>query len=142
MRYLAVLTSVLVLAAFPLSASAQAEEVSASPAPNAEKPVQSKEPTRSRLERWHPEAFVDPSKPKPTTTPVYVDPVTGAPLAVPESSPGPQTPTTPLTEQQQRIGVDPVSWTLAVFGHLASNAVSSCVPEIAVAGDRDDCTTR
>jgi hypothetical protein len=28
-----------------------------------QRPVQSTQPTPSRLERWHPEAFVDPSKP-------------------------------------------------------------------------------
>jgi ferric-dicitrate binding protein FerR (iron transport regulator) len=30
-----------------------------------QRPVQSTQPTRSRLERWHPEAFVDPSTPTP-----------------------------------------------------------------------------
>jgi hypothetical protein len=31
--------------------------------PNAEEPAQPTQPTPSRLERWHPEAFVDPSQP-------------------------------------------------------------------------------
>jgi len=30
-----------------------------------QRPVQTTQPTRSRLERWHPEAFVDPSTPTP-----------------------------------------------------------------------------
>jgi hypothetical protein len=81
------------------SVSAQAGEEGTSAKPNTEEPVQSTEPTRSRLERWHPEAFDDPSK--PTSTPVYVDPVTGAPLAVPEDS---QVPTAPPTKESKRKG--------------------------------------
>ncbi len=53
------------LTASPLSVGAQAEAEGKSAEPNAEKPVQSAEPTRSRLERWHPEAFVDPTKSAP-----------------------------------------------------------------------------
>jgi hypothetical protein len=49
----------------PESASAQAGEEGTSAEPSAEEPVQSPQPTRSRLERWHPEAFVDPTTPTP-----------------------------------------------------------------------------
>jgi hypothetical protein len=59
----------------PKSASADAAEEGASAEPKTEQSAQPMEPTRSRLERWHPEAFDDPSK--PTSMPVYVDPVTG-----------------------------------------------------------------
>jgi hypothetical protein len=79
----------------PKSAQAGGEGPSAKP--TAEEAVQSTEPTGSRLARWHPEAFDDPSK--PTSTPVYVDPLTGAPLVVPED---PQVPTAPPTEEQKR----------------------------------------
>jgi hypothetical protein len=91
---------------------------------------------RSRVERWHPEAFVDPSEPKPTSTPeeqdgfslpVYVDPLSGAPLAVPED---PQVPTAPLKEEQERkrrrrigigVGVSvAVVVILAVLGGVAA----------------------
>ena len=112
MRYLVGLMCVLAgLVASPLSVGAQAGEERTSAEPNPEEPVQATEPTRSRLERWHPEAFVDPSKPKPTSTPeerggfslpVYVDPLTGAPLAVPDGSLAPQMPTAPRTEEQNR----------------------------------------
>ena len=63
---------------------------------------------RSRVERWHPEAFVDPSEPESTGTteergevslPVYVDPVSGEPLAAPED---PEVPITPPAEEQER----------------------------------------
>jgi hypothetical protein len=83
-----------------MSVGAQAGEEGASAKPNAEEAVQSTEPTGSRLERWHPEAFDDPSK--PTSTPVYVDPLTGAPLALPEGTPVEQMPTAPSTEEQKR----------------------------------------
>ncbi|MBW1760079.1 MAG: hypothetical protein JRE45_01370 [Deltaproteobacteria bacterium] len=52
---------VVVLVASPLSASAQAGEEGTAAEPSAEQSVQSTQPTRSRLERWHPEAFVDPA---------------------------------------------------------------------------------
>jgi hypothetical protein len=75
------------------AAAADTEAASDQTGPNAEQPGEPTEPTRSRLERWHPEAFEDPSK--PTTMPVYVDPVTGTPLAVTGS-------TAPPTEKQER----------------------------------------
>ena len=115
------------LVALPLSANAQAGEEGTSAKPNAEEPVQSTEPTGSRLERWHPEAFDDSSK--PTSMPVYVDPVTGAPLALPED---PQVPTTPPTEEQKRkrrrigIGVGvtvAVVVVLAVLGGVAAKGL-------------------
>lgn len=73
------------------AAAADTEAASDQTGPKAEQPGEPTEPTRSRLERWHPEAFEDPSK--PTSMPVYVDPVTGTPLAAPptekqERSPG------------------------------------------------------
>lgn len=49
MRCLVVFVSVSALVALPVSVSAQTEEKEA-----------------SRLERWHPEAFEDPSKPEPS----------------------------------------------------------------------------
>ncbi len=100
MRYLFGFLCVLALVASPLSVGAQAGQEGTSAEPNAEEPVQSTEPTEARLERWHPEAFDDPSK--PTSTPVYVDPLTGAPLAVPEGTPAAQMPTAPRTEEQKR----------------------------------------
>jgi hypothetical protein len=117
------------LVALPLSVSAQAGEEGTSAKPSAEEPVQSTEPTRSRLERWHPEAFDDPSK--PTSVRVYVDPVTGAPLAVPEGSPAPQMPTAPRTEEQERrrrigigVGVSVVVVVvLAVLGGVAAKGL-------------------
>ena len=75
------------------AAAADTEAASGQTGPNAEQTGEPTEPTRSRLERWHPEAFEDPSK--PTSMPVYVDPVTGAPLAGPGS-------TAPPTEKQER----------------------------------------
>ena len=64
MRYLFGFICVCALAgALPLSASAQAGEEGASVEPSAEEPAQSSQWTQSRLERWHPEAFVDPTKP-------------------------------------------------------------------------------
>jgi len=72
---------VLALMASPLSVGAQAGEDGTSAKPNAEEPVQSTEPTGSRLERSHPEALPDPSKPKPTSMPVYVDPNVEEPAA-------------------------------------------------------------
>jgi len=138
MRYLVGFMCVLAgLVASPLSVGAQAGEERTSAEPNAEEPVQSTEPTRSRLERWHPEAFVDPSKPKPTSTPeepggfslpFYVDPLTGAPLAVPDGSPAPQMPTAPRTEEQNRrrrigIGVG-VSLAIVVLAVGAGAAIS------------------
>ena len=74
------------------AAAADTEAASDQTEPNAEQPGEPTEPTRSRLERWHPEAFDDPSK--PTSMPVYVDPLTGTPVAAPptekkkERSPG------------------------------------------------------
>ena len=100
MRYVVGLMPIFAMLMFPHSASAEATEEGASAEPNAEQPGESTEPIRSRLERWHQEAFEDPSK--PTSIPVYVDPLTGAPLAVPEGSPAPQMPTAPRTEEQQR----------------------------------------
>ena len=100
MRYIVGLMLIFAMLVLPLSASAEAAEEGASAEPNAEQPGQLTEPTRSRLERWHPEAFYDPSK--PTSMPVYVDPLTGSPLAVPEGSPAPQMPTVSRTEEQQR----------------------------------------
>jgi len=97
MRYLVGLALALALLASPLSASAQTGEEGTSAEPSPKEPVQSTQPTQLRLERWHPETFDDPSK--PTSTPVYVDPLTGAPLVVPED---PQVPTAPPTEEQKR----------------------------------------
>ena len=129
MRYLVGFVCVLAgLVASPLSVGAQAGEQRTSAEPNAEEPVQSTEPTGSRLERWHPEAFDDPSK--PTSTPVYVDPLTGAPLVVPED---PQVPTAPPTEEQKRkkrrrigigVGVSvAVVVVLAVLGGVAAKGL-------------------
>jgi hypothetical protein len=52
--------------------------------------VQSTQPTRSRLERWHPEAFVDPTK--PASDPALQLGVDSAGLEV--------TPTVPLTVEE------------------------------------------
>jgi hypothetical protein len=100
MRYVVGFVCLMMLAVLPLSVSAQGGEEAASAEPSAEQPEQSTGPTRTRLERWHPEAFSDPSKLK--SMPVYVDPLTGAPLAVPEGSPAAQMPTAPRSEEQQR----------------------------------------
>ena len=64
MRCLVIVASVLAgLVALPVSASAQGDKESTSAEPSAEKPAQSTETHRSWLERSHPEAFVDPTKP-------------------------------------------------------------------------------
>jgi|GEM_PF-3159105 len=49
------------LVASPLSAAAQAGEGGVSAEPDPEQPGQSSTSATSQLERWHPEAFVDPS---------------------------------------------------------------------------------
>lgn len=90
---------------------------------------------RSRVERWHPEAFVGPSEPKPTSAPeergevslpVYTDPVSGAPLAGPGDT---QVPMAPPAEEQDRrrrrigigVGVSVgVVVVLAVLGGVAA----------------------
>ena len=60
MRYL--VAFMLPLAASPLGVGAQAAgEDAAAPGVEGSEPTQSAEPTKSRLERWHSEAFVDPS---------------------------------------------------------------------------------
>lgn len=121
---------VLALVASPLSVGAQAGEEGTSAKPNAEEPVESTEPTGSRLERWHPEAFDDPSK--PTSTPVYVDPLTGAPLAVPEGTPVAQMPTAPSTEEQKRkrrIGIG-VGISIAIVGIIVGVVVGTSVSRI------------
>ncbi len=100
MRYIVGLMLIFAMLVLPLSASAEAAEEGASAETNSGQPGQPTEPPRSRLERWHPEAFDDPSK--PTSMPIYVDPLTGAPLAVPEGSSAPQMSTAPRTEEQQR----------------------------------------
>ena len=59
-----ILAMVLVgLVALPLNVSAQADDEGKAAEPSGEQPAQPTQPTPSRLERWHPEAFVDPSKP-------------------------------------------------------------------------------
>ena len=129
MRCLFGLMPAFAMLVLPLSASAEAAEEGASAEPNAEQPAQPTEPTRSRLERWHPEAFDDPSK--PSSMPVYVDPVTGAPLALPEGSPAPQMPTAPPTEEEKRrrrigigVGVSvAVVVVLAVLGGVAAKGL-------------------
>ena len=63
MRYLVGFVFVLALVASPLGVSAQAGEEGTSAEPSGEQPAQPTQPTPSRLERWHPEAFVDPSQP-------------------------------------------------------------------------------
>ena len=63
MRYLVGFVCVMALVALPQSASAQAGEEGTSAEPSGEQPAQPTQPTPSRLERWHPEAFVDPSQP-------------------------------------------------------------------------------
>ncbi|MBW1757918.1 MAG: hypothetical protein JRJ80_17360 [Deltaproteobacteria bacterium] len=60
MRYLVGFVCVMALVALPQSGSAQAGEEGTSAEPSGEQPAQ---PTPSPIERWHPEAFVDPSKP-------------------------------------------------------------------------------
>ena len=61
MRYLFGFLSVCALVGTsPLSAGAQGDEEGTTAEPSGEQPAQ---PTPSWLERWHPEAFVDPSKP-------------------------------------------------------------------------------
>ena len=92
MRYLFGFLCVCALAALPQSAIAQAGEEGASAEPNAEQPVQSTEPTRSGLERWHPEAFVDPAKAAsssqaPSEEPVLKLEVDSAGLGVTPSAP-------------------------------------------------------
>ena len=158
MRYLVGFVLALALLASPLRASAQAVEEAVPKVALAihtqhRRPPQlmlrasyylyldGVEKGRSRVERWHPEAFVDPSEPKPTSTPeeqggfsppVYVDPVSGAPLAVPED---PQVPIAPLKEEQERkrrrrIGIG-VGVSVAVVVILA------VVGGVAAAGLRD-----
>ncbi len=64
MRYVLGLVCVLVvMVASPSGARAQVEEEGTAAEPNAEEPEQSSQPTRSWLERSHPEAFIDPTKP-------------------------------------------------------------------------------
>jgi hypothetical protein len=129
MKYVVGFVFVAVLVASPLRVSAQAGEEGASAEPNAEQPPQPTEPTRSRLERWHPEAFDDPSE--PTSMPVYVDPVTGAPLTVPEDTAASEMPTAPPTEERKRrrrigIGVGVsigVVVVLAVLGGVAAKGL-------------------
>ncbi|MGB9339591.1 MAG: hypothetical protein WCB63_10150 [Polyangiales bacterium] len=117
----------------PQSASAQAGEKGTTSEPNLQEPAASAEPAReegaSRLERWHPEAFDDPSE--PTSMPVYVDPVTGAPLTVPEDTAASEMPTAPPTEERKRrrrigIGVGVsigVVVVLAVLGGVAAKGL-------------------
>lgn len=76
--------------ALPRSASAQTGEEGASAEPSPKEPVQSTQPTQSRLERWHPEAFVDPSK--PASEPALELELDSAGLEV--------TPTAPLTVEE------------------------------------------
>ena len=56
-----------VLVAFPLSVSAQDAEEGMTPEPSLQEPAPPSEPAPKEpvrgVERWHPEAFVDPSKP-------------------------------------------------------------------------------
>lgn len=70
MRHLVRFTCMLALAGLPLSARAQDGNQGSASAPSAEEPIRDSggEEGGSRLERWHPEAFVDPAKPasKPT----------------------------------------------------------------------------
>lgn len=64
MRYvLGFLCVCALVGSLPLGVGAQDAEEGTSAEPSAEEPVQSPQPTRSRVERWHPEAFVDPTKP-------------------------------------------------------------------------------
>ncbi|MGB8221194.1 MAG: hypothetical protein WCF10_01345, partial [Polyangiales bacterium] len=94
MRYLVSVASVLAgLVALPLSGSAQAENEGTSAEPGAEKPVQSTETHRSWLERSHPEAFVDPTK--PASEPALQLEVDSAGLQV--------TPTAPLAPEELRL---------------------------------------
>ena len=90
MSYLFGFLCVWALVASPLSVSAQAGEEGTSAEPSAAEPVQSTQPTRSLLERWHPEAFVDPTK--PASEPALQLGVDSAGLEV--------TPTAPLTVEE------------------------------------------
>ena len=93
MRYVVGLACVLSLSvASPSGARAQAEQNGTAAEPNAETPLQSSEPTRSWLERSHPEAFVDPTKPKPGSEPALQLGVDSAGLQV--------TPTAPLSVEE------------------------------------------
>ena len=90
MRYLFGSLCICALGLVPLSAGAQAGKEGTSAEPSAEEPVQSTQPTRSRLERWHPEAFVDPTK--PASDPALQLELDSAGLEV--------TPTAPLTVEE------------------------------------------
>ena len=105
------------------AAAADTEAASDQAGPNAEQPGEPTEPTRSRLERWHPEAFDEPSK--PTSMPVYVDPATGMPLAEP-GYPAPPTETkkrSPGAKAGIAIGV-----ILGVGGVGAAIAAAAVIP--------------
>jgi hypothetical protein len=123
MRYLFGFVCVLAgLVALPLSASAQAEKEGGSAEPSAEKPAQSTQPTRSRVERWHPEAYVDPTK--PASEPALQLEVDSAGLEV--------TPTAPPIEEKERkrriaIGV---GVSLAVVAILVGVGVGVSVSKI------------
>jgi hypothetical protein len=69
------------------STSAQAAEQGASPAPKTEEPGQSTQPSPSRLERWHPEAFVDPTAKPEATKPALTLELDSADLKVTPTAP-------------------------------------------------------
>jgi hypothetical protein len=70
-----------------LDADADTDATSDQIEPSAEEPSQSVEPKKSLLERWQPEAFVDPTKPKPGSEPALQLGVDSAGLEVTPTAP-------------------------------------------------------
>ena len=123
MRYLVGLGLVLALVAAPLSVSAQVGEEGATSEPSLQEPappseLAPKEPVRG-VRRWHPEAYVDPSK--PASEPALQLELDAAGVEV--------TPTAPLTAEElkrqekeqrnRRIGIG-VGVTLLILGVAAA----------------------
>ena len=107
------------------SASAQAGEEGATPEPSLQEPAPWSEPAdeegRSRLERWHPEAFVDPAKPAPEPT-----------LQLGVDSAGPEvTPTASQSKKgrKRRVAIG-VGVSLAVVGLIVGVGVGVSVAKI------------
>lgn len=114
------------LVALPLSAGAQDAEGGTTSEPNLQEPAPSAAPAaeedRSRVERWHPEAFADPVKPAPEP-PLQLG-IDAAGLEV--------TPTAPLTAEElkrqetklrkRRVAIG-VGVALAVVGLVAGVAL-------------------
>jgi hypothetical protein len=123
MRYVLGFLCVCVLVgSLPLGVGAQDAEEGTSAEPSAEEPVPSPQPTRSRVERWHPEAFVDPTK--PASEPALQLEIDSAGLEV--------TPTAPPIEEhkrKRRIAIG-VSVSIAVVALVVGVGVGVSVSKI------------